>query len=106
MAVSALVARFHTSTRSSLLPAASDPPPGPNDTAFTQSVAPASVPAGTGRDGRATCHSQTLSSWLPAASVRPSGLNATESTVELVLTLPSARGWPGSATSQNRIVPS
>ena len=37
VAVSARVARFHTSTSSSLLPAAMDVPPGLNATAFTQS---------------------------------------------------------------------
>ena len=69
VAVSARVARFHTSTSSSLLPAAMDVPPGLNATAFTQLVAPVSGgPASTARRGLATFHSQTLWSLPPAAS--------------------------------------
>src|ERR1700723_2434575 len=77
VAVIALVARFHTSTLASEVPAASDRPSGLKATVFTQSVAPPSVPSGAAvRRLARTDQSQTLWSSLVAASVLPSGLNA------------------------------
>lgn len=58
--VSCPVARFHISTRSSLLPAAIECPSGLNETAFTQSLAPARVVSSFGRADWVTFHSHTL----------------------------------------------
>ena len=46
VAVSARVARFHTSTLASEVPAATTVPSGLNATAFSQFTAPARVPSG------------------------------------------------------------
>ena len=75
------LARFHSQTLRSELPAARVCPSGLNATEVTVSVGPfRGRPSGVGRAGLARFHSQTLWSELPAARIRPSGLNATEKT--------------------------
>ena len=89
VAVSALVAMFHTSTLASDVPAARLLPSGLNATVLTQFVAPVSVPSGTALPGLplpvpapapASRHSHTFLSRLDAASSLPSGLNVTPET--------------------------
>ena len=84
-AVSDRVARFHTSTFPSAVPAASDLPSGLNATALSPAPAPLRVPAATALTGfflaaGRSVHSQTRRSALAAARVAPSGLKATPDT--------------------------
>src|SRR5215471_10327241 len=107
VAVSARVARFHTSTLASDVPAARDRPSGLNATVLAQFVAPVSAPSGLARPPP-SFHSHTFMSWLAAASIRPSGLNATPETKEAgpVSGVPGSGTWrAGLATFHSKTVP-